>query len=409
MAEPVDALELIADEEELAAGDKVDQLALEPVRVLELVDEHVGEPLAVRLRQVGPGEQKVARAELEVGEVHQAARVLQVAVRRVEQHQQPLQLGQVGRGQVVAGGLLQIGQGVEVPLVGRDLARTIRGEVGQVGSGVEVEQRRQGIGLLRPGKLRGGRLRCDARRGQVAALGRPQVEGAPGAPKARVGVEDHRAQAATAVGGEEIEPAVGPFRQEPLEREVERLVQEHPRAHVVGDRKARIEAGLEGVSAEDAKAEAMDRRDPRGVDGPGLLHLAGQLEPLAHPAPELGRRPVGERDREQAVDGRAVAEPAQHALDQNRGLPRAGARRHEHPPAPVDGLALLDVEAVASWARHPADGVLGAPGGAVAPAGIVAHAAGAHPGDRRLCPLLGARDLRPERLGVDDVGGRNAR
>ena len=101
-------------------------------------------------------------------------------------------------------------------------------------------------------------------------------------------------------------------------------MQEHPRAHVVGDRKARIEAGLEGVGAEDAKAEAMDRRDPRGVDGPGLLHLAGQLEPLAHPAPELRRRPVGERDREQAVDGRAVAEPPQHALDEHGGL--AGAR-----------------------------------------------------------------------------------
>ena len=114
VAEPIDALELVADEEELAAGDEVDQLALKPVRVLELVDEHVREPLAVRLGQVGPGEQEVARAELEVGEVHQAARVLQVAVRRVEQHQQPLELGQVGRGQVVAGGLLEIAQGVEV-------------------------------------------------------------------------------------------------------------------------------------------------------------------------------------------------------------------------------------------------------------------------------------------------------
>ena len=143
VAEPVDALELVADEEELAAGDEVDQLALKPVRVLELVDEHVREPLAVRLGQVGPGEQEVARAELEVGEVHQAARVLQVAVGRVEQHQQPLELGQVGRGQVVAGGLLEIAPGrrgtrsLAATLRGRYAERSVRSGAGSTSSSAE--------------------------------------------------------------------------------------------------------------------------------------------------------------------------------------------------------------------------------------------------------------------------------
>ena len=86
VAEPVDALELVADEEELAAGHEVDQLALEPVRVLELVDEHVGEPLPVGLGQVGSGAQEIAGPQLEVGEVDQAAGVLQVAVGGIEEH-----------------------------------------------------------------------------------------------------------------------------------------------------------------------------------------------------------------------------------------------------------------------------------------------------------------------------------
>src|SRR5205085_761428 len=41
--EAVDRLELVADEEELVARDQVDQLALQPVRVLELVDADLAE------------------------------------------------------------------------------------------------------------------------------------------------------------------------------------------------------------------------------------------------------------------------------------------------------------------------------------------------------------------------------
>ena len=41
--EAVDRLELVADEEEVVARDQVDQLALEAVRVLELVDADLAE------------------------------------------------------------------------------------------------------------------------------------------------------------------------------------------------------------------------------------------------------------------------------------------------------------------------------------------------------------------------------
>ena len=56
VAEAVDRLELVADEEPLRVGpgQQVDQLALEPVRVLELVDHDRAEaqPLALAQRLV---------------------------------------------------------------------------------------------------------------------------------------------------------------------------------------------------------------------------------------------------------------------------------------------------------------------------------------------------------------------
>ena len=49
MAEPVDRLELVADDHQLglAAAEGLDQTQLESVRVLKLVDEDVREPGAV--------------------------------------------------------------------------------------------------------------------------------------------------------------------------------------------------------------------------------------------------------------------------------------------------------------------------------------------------------------------------
>jgi hypothetical protein len=67
-----------------------------------------------------------------------------------------------------------------------------------------------------------------------------------------MGVEHHRPQPPAPIGGEQVDAPVGALRDEPLERQVERLVQEHAGAHVIGDREAGVEAGLEGVGAQDA-------------------------------------------------------------------------------------------------------------------------------------------------------------
>ena len=61
VAEPVDALKLVSDQEQPLARHLVDQLALQPVGVLELVHHHLGEPLAVDRGQLGRGGQQVAR------------------------------------------------------------------------------------------------------------------------------------------------------------------------------------------------------------------------------------------------------------------------------------------------------------------------------------------------------------
>ena len=91
VAEAVDGLELVADEEELlvlrALGEQVDDLALEPVRVLELVDHDRAEPPALPLPDPGVVPQEVAGSELEVLEVERRLAVLRRAVGAAERVQ----------------------------------------------------------------------------------------------------------------------------------------------------------------------------------------------------------------------------------------------------------------------------------------------------------------------------------
>jgi hypothetical protein len=110
MAESVDRLKLVADEEDLplaaAARQQVDQLALQPVRVLELVDHdrREAELLAGPDRLVVA--EHVARAQLQVLEVEGRLAVLGVLVGAREPGQQLLQQIAVAGGELVERGLL---------------------------------------------------------------------------------------------------------------------------------------------------------------------------------------------------------------------------------------------------------------------------------------------------------------
>ena len=88
--EAIDRLELVADEEELVAGDEVDQLALEPVRVLELVDADLPEAQLLALADRFVIAEQVAGPQLEVVVVERGLVVLRRLVAAVEAQEELL-------------------------------------------------------------------------------------------------------------------------------------------------------------------------------------------------------------------------------------------------------------------------------------------------------------------------------
>ncbi len=103
--EPVDRLELVADEEDVLrrrpAREQVDELALERVRVLELVDHDRPEAELLGLADPLVVAEEVAREELEVLEVERRLGLLRRRVRRREQREQLLEELLVVRGEDV--------------------------------------------------------------------------------------------------------------------------------------------------------------------------------------------------------------------------------------------------------------------------------------------------------------------
>ena len=106
MAEAVDRLELVADEKQVVARDEVDELALEPVRVLELVHADLPEAQALPLADRLVVAEEVAGAELEILEVERRLAVLGGLVRALEPLEQLLEQVAVARGDGVQRGLL---------------------------------------------------------------------------------------------------------------------------------------------------------------------------------------------------------------------------------------------------------------------------------------------------------------
>ena len=86
VTETVDRLELVADEKEVSVvvptAEQVEELGLEPVRVLELVDHDRAEALLLALADPRVVAQQVARSQLEVLEVERRLGVLRLRVRR---------------------------------------------------------------------------------------------------------------------------------------------------------------------------------------------------------------------------------------------------------------------------------------------------------------------------------------
>jgi hypothetical protein len=163
----------------------------------------------------------------------------------------------------------------------------------------------------------------------------------------------HVAQAVGRVRRDQLQPvgtlAIGGTgrREELLERPVEGVHRDPLRLETVEHVVVGVDAGRQGMRAQQPAAEAVDGGD-RGSLSRARVVAAPELEETrAHPLPHLGGGLVGERDREHALDGNLVVHHRPHeALDEHRGLPGAGPGPHqERPVAAVHDALLLGCEA----------------------------------------------------------------
>ena len=134
VAEAVDRLELVADEEQLLAGNQVDEVALKAVGVLELVDHDRAEAPGLALLDLLVFAQQVARVELQVLEVDAGLALLGARVGAREAFEQLLKQVAVALGQLVERRLLDCFTGGLIALepLPRAAAGRKLGEVEQV-------------------------------------------------------------------------------------------------------------------------------------------------------------------------------------------------------------------------------------------------------------------------------------
>ena len=362
VAEAVDRLELVADEEELRLGcpQEIDDLGLEAVRVLELVDEDRAETRPLALAELGLRAEEVARLELKVLEVERRLARLRLGIALREQRQQLLQERAVARGGLVERSLLdrrqRLAVGSSTIPAGLEVTEAHQ-PVGPQVAGQSLEQ----LGcllLLRVGRVRITREQGRGRAQLVHALAelRPcshgEIELAPRRAERLVDVRQHPAEPAAPVGGEQLEPLRVVAVAELGERLAERLRPQHRRLRLVELTEARVEPGGERVGAEEAGAEAVDRRDPGSVELTREVVPAAPGEGCANPRAQLAGGAAGVGDDEDRVDVEpAVADGAHHALDEHRRLAGAGTGGDEDLSSRFDRGELLLVQVVHAHAR----------------------------------------------------------
>ncbi len=346
MAEAVDRLELVPDVEDVLrgagarrvrlGGEQVDQLALEGVRVLELVDHDRAETELLGLADPAVVHQQVAREQLQVLEVERRLALLPRRVLGGEQVEQLLQQILVARRRDLERGLLDALPRVLEARRPR-AARAQRLQVGQ-----ELGQRREVESGPRRGQLRLGRRRVvdqAARRlaqvlersGELRRLPELERQRPPRGAQRLVDAGQHRPQASRAVGREQSEPLGIARGDESGERPVEGLAADHRAVLVVCLGEARIDADRERMGSQEPRTEAVDGRDPRPVELPREVGTTAFEQRRADPGPQLGRRLAGVGDHEHRLDVEPlVADGADEPLDQHRRLAGAGAGGDEH-------------------------------------------------------------------------------
>jgi aryl carrier-like protein len=355
VAEAVDGLELVADEEQfrLRGPQQVDDLGLQAVRVLELVHEDRAEALLLALAQLRLGPQQVARLELEVLEVERRFACLRLGVPLGEKRQQLLQERAVARRGLVESGLLDraerlaVGRGsVPASPEAAEAHQPVRPQI----ASQQLEQL-GGRALLRLCRVRVGDERGGSGAQLVHTLSelRPrrhgQVELAPRRAQRLVHARQHPAQPVAPVGGEKLEPLWVVSRAELGECLAERLRPKHGGLRLVELAEARVEPSGERICPQQAGAEAVDRRDPGSVELTCKVVPSALGERRPDPHAQLARRAARVGDDEDRVDVEpALRNRAHDPLDEHGSLPGACARGDEDLAGGLDRSGLLVVE-----------------------------------------------------------------
>ena len=355
MAEAVDRLELVADDEEVGVrplAEQVEQLGLEPVRVLELVDHDRAEPPALPFADRLVVAEQVARAKLQVLEVERRFALLGGAVGGGERRQELLEQLAVARGE-----LLERRRHHRVARFGEPGGtRTARLQVGQreepLGERRHVDELERRAGGRTLG-VRRGRVIAESQRGVAERLdplgqrrprSRLEHELPPGRAECRVHVPEHLTEPHGAVGREQLPPVRLVGRAELLERSRERLGLEDERLRLVEHAERGVDSRREWVCAKDAPAEAVDRGHPRAVELEREIRATPLDQRRTDACPELAGRSLRVRDHEERVDVEPVLrDRPDEPLDEDGGLPRPCARGDEDAPARIDRSALLIV------------------------------------------------------------------
>jgi hypothetical protein len=347
VAEAVDRLELVADEEDLVARDEVDELTLEAVRVLELVDENRPESPPRIVPHLLVHAQEVAGAELKVLEVERRLSRLRLGIGGVEGAEQLHEQRPVARRDLVESSPLDRPErlaegGKPLPLLPADP------QVGEIEEVLRGRNRLEKLERVLDLRASGQRLLGVAQRDlrDLAQLGHAvgkrrdglarKLEWPACRAQAVVHAREHPSETLGPVGGEEPH-AFGlsrlHVRGEGLR---EGLRAEHRRLALVEHAEARVEPGLERMRAQKPVAEAVDRRDPARVQVACEIVTLELHEPLPDARAQLPGRALGVGDDEDVVDAEpALAHGLDEPLDEHGGLPRPGSRRDEDDaPAP---------------------------------------------------------------------------
>ncbi len=353
MTKAVDRLELVTDEEHIgrtrSGAQQVDDLALEPVRVLELVDHDRAEAQLLRLTNVGMVAQQVTGIELEILEVEGRLARLRSEILGCEQVEELLQQLAVTGGELVERRL------VEAVARVAELCRpvTAGGEMGEVEELLRIRAECEcsvGGGQLLVGHLGVGgqclrgsaKLRQPFRDAYVRA--ELQVELPPRRAQGLVDAGEHPAEPLGAVGREQPQALGVTARAEAGERPLERLTADHRPVLVVELAEARVDPGREGMGPQEPRAEPVDGRDPGAVEPAGEIVSATRMQRRADAGAQLPRRLAGVGDDEHRLDVEPLlADCADEPLDEHRGLARACPGRDEHLARRLHRCSLLGV------------------------------------------------------------------